>query len=192
VTTLRTAWARRKNRADFVCLMEHSNVGRAASENWSLRLRMRMLSLVNTTKTTTIDLTTWCGYSLMGKILSNLNFPGDALCLVVSIVLACVLMARAIPASETPFMPLEPPAAEPQEPITPIPISLALDPQRVALGERLFDDVRLSHDNTWACTMCHPLQHGGMDGQSHASIANGTAFLRNTPDDLQRGPQCRF
>jgi cytochrome c peroxidase len=117
----------------------------------------------------------------MGKILFHLDFPGAALCLVVSLVCPCVLMESAIAAAETPYMPLEPPAAELQEPITPIPLSLALDPQRVALGERLFHDVRLSRDNTRACTMCHPLQRGGMDGQSHARAANGTAFLRNTP-----------
>ena len=113
-------------------------------------------------------------------------------CLVVSIVFACVLMESAIPASETPYMPLEPPAAEPQEPITPIPLSLALDPQRVALGERLFHDVRLSHDNTRACTTCHPLQRGGMDGRPRAITANGTLPPPQHPDDLQRGPQCRF
>src|SRR5262245_43731680 len=114
----------------------------------------------------------------MGKILFGVNVPGAAPCLVVSILFTCVLMARAIPAAETPSMLLEPPAAASQEPIPPIPLSLALDPQRVALGERLFDDVRLSHDNTRACTRCHPLQRGGMDGQSHARSANGTAFLR--------------
>jgi cytochrome c peroxidase len=128
----------------------------------------------------------------MGKILFDVNFSGAALCLVVSIVLACVLMESSIPASETPYMPLERPAAEPQEPITPIPLSLALDPQRVALGERLFDDVRLSHDNTRACTMCHPLQRGGMDGQSHASVANGTDFLRNTPTIFNVGLNAAF
>jgi cytochrome c peroxidase len=114
------------------------------------------------------------------------------LSLVVSMVFACVLMESAIPASETPYMPLEPPAAEAQEPITPIPLSLALDPQRVALGERLFHDVRLSHDNTRACSMCHPLQRGGMDGQSHASVANGTAFLRNTPTIFNVGLNAAF
>jgi cytochrome c peroxidase len=110
----------------------------------------------------------------------------------VSIVFAGVLMERAIAASEPPYMPLEPAAAAPKEPITPIPLPLALDPQRVALGERLFDDVRLSHDNTRACTMCHPLERGGMDGQSHASTANGTAFLRNTPTIFNVGLNAAF
>jgi cytochrome c peroxidase len=68
-----------------------------------------------------------------------------------------------------------------QEPIVPIPLSLALNTQRVALGERLFHDVRLSHDNTQACITCHPLARGGMDGWPRARSSNATAVLRNTP-----------
>jgi cytochrome c peroxidase len=153
---------------------------------------MRMPSLVNTIKKTKISLTTWYGYSLLRKILFDINFPGAALCLVVSIVFACVLMERAIPASETPYMPLEPPTAEAQEPITPIPPSLALDPQRVALGEQLFHDVRLSHDNTRACATCHPLQHAGVDGRPRAITAHGTLHPRNTPTIFNVGLNAAF
>ncbi len=128
----------------------------------------------------------------MGKLLSGVNVPGAALRLVVSIILAYVLLESAIPASETPFMLLQPPAAEPQEPITPIPLSLALDPQRVALGERLFHDVRLSHDNTRACTVCHPIQRGGMDGRPRAITAKGTLHLRNTPTIFNVGLNAAF
>jgi cytochrome c peroxidase len=106
---------------------------------------------------------------------------GRSLWLVVSLVCACVLMAHTIPAAAPPSRPLEPPAAEAQAPIAPIPLSLALDPARVALGERLFHDVRLSHDNTRACITCHPLARGGMDGRPRAITANGTLHLRNTP-----------
>jgi cytochrome c peroxidase len=151
-----------------------------------------MLSLVHTTETTTIDFTTWCGDSRMRRVLFDSNLPGAALCLLASIVFACVLMERAIPASETPSMPLELPAAEPQEPITPIPLSLALEPKRVALGERLFHDVRLSHDNTRACSTCHPLQRGGMDGQPRAITANGTLHPRNTPTIFNVGLNAAF
>jgi hypothetical protein len=49
-----------------------------------------------------MDFTTWCGDSLMGKILFGVNFPGAALSLVVSIVFACVLMESAIAAAEMP------------------------------------------------------------------------------------------
>jgi cytochrome c peroxidase len=79
------------------------------------------------------------------------------------------------------YMPVELPAAAAQEPIVPIPLHVALDAQRVTLGERLFHDVRLSHQNTHACTSCHPLERGGMDGWPRARSANATTTLRNTP-----------
>jgi cytochrome c peroxidase len=78
----------------------------------------------------------------MGKILFGVHVPGAARWLIVRLLFTCVLMERAIPAAETPSTLLEPPAAAPQEPMTPIPLALALDPPRVALGERLFDDGR--------------------------------------------------
>jgi cytochrome c peroxidase len=40
--------------------------------------------------------------------------------------------------------------------------------------------------------MCHPLQRGGMDGQSHARTANGTAFVRNTPTIFNVGLNAAF
>ena len=113
-------------------------------------------------------------------------------CLMVSIVCACMLMENAIPASEAPLMALEPLATESQEPITPVPLSLALDPSRVALGERLFHDVQLSHDNTRACTTCHPLERGGMDGRPRAITANGTLHPRNTPTIFNVGLNVAF
>ncbi len=41
------------------------------------------------------------------------------------------------------------------EPIRPIPLSVALDERKVALGEMLFNDPRLSRDDTVACVACH-------------------------------------
>jgi cytochrome c peroxidase len=54
--------------------------------------------------------------------------------------------------------------AETIEPISPIPESVPLDPRKVSLGSRLFDDPRLSGDNSVACSTCHALSKGGMDG----------------------------
>ena len=48
-----------------------------------------------------------------------------------------------------------------QEPITPIPQPPAVDPQRLALGERLFGDPRLSGDGKLACSSCHDLATNG-------------------------------
>jgi cytochrome c peroxidase len=54
-----------------------------------------------------------------------------------------------------------------EEPITPIPDPPAADPARLALGERLFNDRRLSHDGTFACTSCHDIHTNGADGLLH-------------------------
>ena len=56
------------------------------------------------------------------------------------------------------------PAPQPradQEPITPIPLAPVQDPRQVALGDRLFHDPRLSHDNTRSCNSCHDLSTNG-------------------------------
>jgi cytochrome c peroxidase len=48
-----------------------------------------------------------------------------------------------------------------QEPITPIPPPPAVDPRKLALGERLFSDPRLSGDGKLACSSCHDLATNG-------------------------------
>jgi cytochrome c peroxidase len=62
----------------------------------------------------------------------------------------------------------------------PIPLAFAGDPAKVALGERLFHDVRLSRHRQRACATCHQLAQGGDDGGPRALTADGT-LLRNTP-----------
>jgi cytochrome c peroxidase len=51
-----------------------------------------------------------------------------------------------------------------QEPITPIPSPPEADPRKLALGERLFDDHRLSADGKLACSSCHDLRTNGAGG----------------------------
>jgi cytochrome c peroxidase len=78
------------------------------------------------------------------------------------------------------------------EPISPVPLELALDPKRVALGERLFYDARLSGDNTRSCAACHPLDKGAMDGRARATATDGQARLRNTPTLFNVGLNTSF
>ena len=59
-----------------------------------------------------------------------------------------------------------------EEPITPIPAAIDAGPGKVRLGERLFHDPRLSHDNSVACASCRrwsdiyePLLICGIDGK---------------------------
>src|SRR5215470_5599480 len=47
------------------------------------------------------------------------------------------------------------------EPITPVPQAQPAVESRIALGERLFSDVRLSGDNSRSCNTCHNLSDNG-------------------------------
>src|SRR5271169_2757243 len=58
--------------------------------------------------------------------------------------LLLVIAATAAAAPEAQIPALQAPAD--QEPITPVPLPPAADPLKLALGERLFADPRLSHD----------------------------------------------
>lgn len=70
--------------------------------------------------------------------------------------------------------------AEDSEPLAPLPLTVVENPLRVALGERLFHDPRLSHRSERSCATCHPLARGAMDGRKRGQGAGG-AQLRNTP-----------
>ena len=67
------------------------------------------------------------------------------------------------------------------EPITPIPETVDLNPGKVRLGERLFQDPKLSHDNAIACTSCHQLDKGGDDDHSRSAGADDRPLEFNTP-----------
>jgi cytochrome c peroxidase len=53
--------------------------------------------------------------------------------------------------------------------ITPVPQPPPADPLKLALGERLFNDRRLSHNDTVACSSCHDVHTNGAD-DSHRTI----------------------
>src|SRR5262245_28910108 len=89
-------------------------------------------------------------------------------------------------------VPVSSSSAAAQEPITPLPLSVDLDPKRIALGARLFNDVRLSRDNTKSCAACHPLDEGGMDGRRIATSANDSSPARNTPTIFNVGFNASF
>lgn len=50
------------------------------------------------------------------------------------------------------------------EPIQPLMDSIPVDPAKVALGFKLYHDVRISANNTVSCATCHPLEKAGVDG----------------------------
>jgi cytochrome c peroxidase len=67
------------------------------------------------------------------------------------------------------------------EPITPISVPAGLDPRRLALGEQLFRDTRLSHDNTLSCSTCHDTATNGASANARDRGANGSLLPFNTP-----------
>jgi cytochrome c peroxidase len=68
-----------------------------------------------------------------------------------------------------------------KEPITPIPAMPAQDPRRLALGEQLFSDRRLSHENTHSCSSCHDVGTNGASANANDVTPEGRLLSLNTP-----------
>ena len=68
-----------------------------------------------------------------------------------------------------------------QEPITPVPDAVITDLPKVRLGERLFGDPRLSHDNSRSCVSCHDLRTNGASTARHDVGLDGSSLPLNTP-----------
>ena len=51
----------------------------------------------------------------------------------------------------------------------------------MALGERLFNDRRLSHDNTHSCSSCHDIRTNGASANAHDVTPEGQPLALNTP-----------
>ena len=68
--------------------------------------------------------------------------------------------------------------------ISPIIIPDNLDAKKVALGEKLFFDARLSGNNTIACASCHIISEGGDDNMKYSFGINGQQGGMNAPTVL--------
>ena len=73
------------------------------------------------------------------------------------------------------------PITHPSAALLPLPPPTAVDADKAALGQRLFFDVRLSHDDSLSCASCHNLAHGGADGRTTARGIGGQVGTVNTP-----------
>lgn len=67
------------------------------------------------------------------------------------------------------------------EPVQPIADSLPTDPAKVALGHALYNDTRLSSDNSVSCASCHNLQTGGVDNKRYSEGVGGQFGGVNAP-----------
>ena len=62
-----------------------------------------------------------------------------------------------------------------------VPARLAPTPERVLLGEKLFNDQRLSVDDTVSCATCHDARFGFTDAKPVSEGVKGQKVTRNSP-----------
>ena len=67
------------------------------------------------------------------------------------------------------------------EPLQPLPDALPVNAAKVALGEKLYNDKRISGDNTVSCATCHDFQKAGTDNQRFAEGIRGQFGDINAP-----------
>lgn len=72
-------------------------------------------------------------------------------------------------------------AAPLDEALKPLPGTPVLDAARVELGRRLFNETRLSINNTLSCASCHRLAKGGADDKPFSLGFDGKPVALNTP-----------
>ncbi|MES2346212.1 MAG: cytochrome-c peroxidase, partial [Pseudomonadota bacterium] len=70
------------------------------------------------------------------------------------------------------------------EPIKPVPLTLHQDPARADLGRRLFNERRLSANNTVSCASCHDVARGGGDARARSPGFQGKFGGVNAPSVL--------
>ena len=72
-------------------------------------------------------------------------------------------------------------AAPLDEALKPLPAVPVLDPAKVELGRQLFNEPRLSVNNTLSCASCHQLTSGGADNKPFSIGFDGKPVQINTP-----------
>lgn len=73
------------------------------------------------------------------------------------------------------------------EPVLPLPRSVEGDPAKVALGEALFSERRLSRDDSVSCADCHALDAGGTDRRPVSVGVDGRKGEVNSPTVFNTG-----
>jgi cytochrome c peroxidase len=106
-----------------------------------------------------------------------------------AVLTAIVCLHAAMPATAQQPRPQQLPQGEP---ITPVPGPPAQDPRRVALGESLFRDRRLSHDGSRSCSSCHDTRSNGASANAHDLSPHGQPLELNTPTVFNAGLSFRL
>lgn len=106
---------------------------------------------------------------------------------VVCVAIGVISMRSWTSAATEPAEIMEAQPAESNEPIQPIESIANLDPRKVSLGQKLFGDPRLSHDNQISCATCHLFRNGGADGRARSIGIHGSVGVINAPTVLNSG-----
>lgn len=100
-----------------------------------------------------------------------------ALCLLLALLVTSPWLLTHVPGRERTEEPELEIAAIAAQPFSPVGTLTNLDPRKVALGERLFRDPRLSGDGRLACTSCHDLSaNGALAGPRTTRLDTPTVF----------------
>ncbi|MBU1053610.1 MAG: cytochrome-c peroxidase [Proteobacteria bacterium] len=71
--------------------------------------------------------------------------------------------------------------------IVPIPLNIELDARKVALGDKLYHDKRLSKDDSISCASCHDLAKGGTDQVKYSTGIKNAVGGINSPTTFNSG-----
>ncbi|MBW4495809.1 MAG: c-type cytochrome [Oscillatoria princeps RMCB-10] len=117
-------------------------------------------------------------FSLSKRLINRFLF----ICVILVAFLAALLWKHPEVTERSGVVPVEqePVEVAVNEPIQPIPLHIKLDPGKVALGEKLFYDPQLSHNNTVSCATCHNFKTGGVERLNFSRGMNGALTSVNT------------
>ena len=117
----------------------------------------------------------YCPAPIRRSPAATTSLPG---CRIACLLLVLAYLDAALPAAaQSPTLQ----ARAGQEPITPIPAAVVQDPRRLALGEKLFNDPRLSRNNTRSCSTCHDVGTNGASANARDVTPEGQPLPLNTP-----------
>jgi cytochrome c peroxidase len=116
--------------------------------------------------------------------------PGQHACVLLFVTAGAAVALSDYRAHERADLGAEPLGAEDalsQPAIPPIPLEVKLDARKVHLGERLYHDARLSHDDSISCATCHDLRRGGTDQLPASRGIGGAVGGVNSPTTFNSG-----
>jgi cytochrome c peroxidase len=96
------------------------------------------------------------------------------------VIAICAVLLCCVEVTPAPSQSPPPVVLDRGEPITPIPPAPAVDPLKVALGEKLFSDRRISHDNSRSCQYCHDITTNGASQKRHDVGLDGSELALNS------------